>query len=170
MSNCDLIWKNSDWVTLVVRDPDWGYAIWKVTATGIQQAQTLLGRDGVGAPLILRLYTMKSGQGTARPRFTDYVLERWFGEQPVALEPGAKHQVAIGVRSKASAFSPLCRSQLIAATCARPEVPDNVQFARIRYENDGLIVEEAAPPTDAAPPPPEEWQPPSLFGAPENGS
>ena len=169
MSSGDLIWKNSAWVTLVVRDPDWGYAFWRVTAAGIQRARSLLGRDGLGAPLILRLYTMRGKHRTTRPRFTDYTLERWIDEQPVALEPGMNHQVAIGVRSKANAFSPLCRSPMVAALLGRQEEPDCARFAQIRCESDRLLVEEAVPPAVTTPAGPEEWQPPSLFGAPEEG-
>ena len=169
MSSGDLIWKNSDWVTLVVRDPDWGYAFWRVTAAGIQRARSLLDRDGLGAPLILRLYAMRTKHRTARPRFTDYALERWIDEQPLALEPGMIHQVAIGVRSNANAFSPLCRSPLVAALPGRHEEPERARFVQVRFENNRLIWEETVPPAVTAPAVPEEWQPPSLFGGPEDG-
>lgn len=155
-------------MTLAVRDPDWGYAIWEVTASGVRRAQGLLGRDGFGAPLVLRLYRMSSKNKAARPRFTDFPLEQWIGEQPVVLEPGMTHQVVIGVHSPNQAFSPACRSALVTAPLGRQETLDEAQFVRVACANHRLVLEDCEQPPTADESAPEEWQPPSLFGASED--
>ncbi len=156
--------KETPWVRLLVRDPDWAFASWHVTATDVLAAEDSLGRAGYRSALVLRLYASKDQQ--KRPTFLEYPAGAWNDVIPVMLSPAAMHQAVLGVSADSGTFAPICRSRPIAAPSGlrRTELQD---AARLRAKLLDFQIElETAEPAQAPPSSMHDqeadWQPPAL--------
>lgn len=151
-----------DWVALIPRDPDWGLALWEVTAEGLSRCLHSLERFDRGATLVLRLYLRDGGGGRTRggqargTQTQEYEITEWLGGRLLLLgRPGATHEAALGLRAPSGAFVPLCRSrpmQSPRSTPASQTVEKWVRVTRGLIEGGPLEVTQApdsAGPSDA---------------------
>ncbi|MBN1946185.1 MAG: DUF4912 domain-containing protein [Bradymonadales bacterium] len=105
-----------DYVTLLVRDPDWAYVFWEATAEGVTRSKSRLSNAGTGCPMVLRIYSFERDNkaGRSKAEFAEYEVDQWLGGRLVLLgRPGTFHQAVLGFKGEGETFSPLCRSPLV---------------------------------------------------------
>lgn len=115
--------RGRSYIDLLVRDPDWAWAQWELTAEGVEATLRKLGVFSTHAQLVVRLYNI--------PRLTDrtqqdisfvdeFEVSEWVGARYLLLgRPDTFHAVAIGLRDPDKTFQAIARSRWLRAPRSR---------------------------------------------------
>lgn len=124
--------RNRNFIELLMRDPDWGYAFWELTATAVDDALRELGVFSADADLHLRVYNVPSLSESTQntPHVDTFAVDEWLGSRYVLLgRPETYHSVAIGLQTHQGLFHAMARSAWVRAPRSRPA--DDVATATI---------------------------------------
>jgi hypothetical protein len=111
-----------------MRDPDWAWAPWELTADGVEAGLRALGVFSTHARFVMRFYNTPRLSDASLPPdagFTEEVeLPSWIGARYLLLgRPDTFHAVAVGLCDPAGRFHALARSPWVRAPRSRPSPP-----------------------------------------------
>ncbi|HEY3346201.1 MAG TPA: DUF4912 domain-containing protein [Nitrospirota bacterium] len=105
-----------DEITLLVRDPHWGFAFWEVTQQKLDDMRASLGEDGRDAHLALRLYDITGinfNGFNANTHYDTGIFERVGNWYLNTGNPGGTFVTDVGLKTPNGVFITLARSNAI---------------------------------------------------------
>jgi hypothetical protein len=123
-------------VDLILRDPDWAWIPWELTAEGVEAGLRALGVFSADSRLLLRFYNVPRLTSPAAPAtsasssssapFTEELeLTDWIGARYLLLgRPDTFHAAAVGLCDPTGRFHSLARSPWVRAPRSRSASPN----------------------------------------------
>lgn len=115
--------RNRSFIQLLMRDPDWGFTFWELTADAVDDALRELGVFSADADLHVRVYNVPTlGEADAAvPHVDTFAVDEWLGSRYILLgRPETFHSVAIGLLTHGGLFHAMARSTWVRAPRSRP--------------------------------------------------